>query len=392
VLVSDGEQRASLAVVRSLGRAGHRVLVASSGGRSLAGSSRYAAIEIALGDPLQDAPCFADAVGQAVTAHGVDVLLPMTDAALFALLPRRASLLPCRIPFPDLLQVERVADKGRVAVAAAACGIAVPVQRPFPSRGDLTPAERGSLVYPAVIKTSRSVTEGAGRREKHPVRYVRQPDELDRTLDAFPSHAYPLLFQQRIVGSGVGIFLLVWSGEIFACFAHRRLREKPPAGGVSVYRESIPADPALVARSRRLLDELEWQGVAMLEYKIDSATGTPYLLEINGRFWGSLQLAVDAGVDFPALLVALALGERPIPVTRYRTGIRSRWWFGDLDHLLARLRRSPEQLALPPNSPGRMAAVREFLALWRPGDRSEILRWSDPVPALTEALTWLRRR
>ena len=80
-----------------------------------------------------------------------------------------------------------------------------------------------------------------------------------------------------------------------------------------MYRESIALDPELLARSRALLDRFEWNGVAMIEYKIDEATGTPYLMEINGRFWGSLQLAVDAGVDFPALLAAPGPRRRPGP-------------------------------------------------------------------------------
>jgi predicted ATP-grasp superfamily ATP-dependent carboligase len=190
----------------------------------------------------------------------------------------------------------------------------------------------------------------------------------------------------------VGIFLLVWRGETRAVFSHRRIREKPPAGGVSVYRESIAADPGLVARSRALLDRFDWQGVAMIEFKVDQATGTPYLMEINGRFWGSLQLAVDAGVDFPALLVALARGESPPPFPGYRTGIRSRWWLGDVDHLLARLTKSASELALPPGSPGRLRALLHFLTLWRPGDRSEVCRWSDPAPALHEGLQWIQGR
>ena len=69
---------------------------------------------------------------------------------------------------------------------------------------------------------------------------------------------------------------------------------------MSVYRESVAADPDLVRRSRALLDAFGWCGVAMVEYKLDERTGTPYLMEVNGRFWGSLQLAIDAGVDFPS--------------------------------------------------------------------------------------------
>jgi predicted ATP-grasp superfamily ATP-dependent carboligase len=175
-------------------------------------------------------------------------------------------------------------------------------------------------------------------------------------------------------------------------FAHRRIREKPPAGGVSVYRESIAAEPDLVRRSRELLQRFGWEGVAMIEYKVDAATGEPYLMEVNGRFWGSLQLAVDAGVDFPALLASLALGQHPPAITSYRTGVRSRWWWGDVDSLLLRLRRSPASLALLPGEPGRLRHLIQFLKLWRPGDRNEILRLDDPMPFLHETREWLHGR
>jgi predicted ATP-grasp superfamily ATP-dependent carboligase len=130
----------------------------------------------------------------------------------------------------------------------------------------------------------------------------------------------------------------------------------------------------------------------MVEYKLDAASGKPYLMEINGRFWGSLQLAVDAGVDFPALLVTLALGGRPVPTLSYQTGVRSRWWWGDVDHLLARLRRSPSELALPRTAPGRWRATMDFLRLWRRGDRNEVLRWADPLPFIRETIDWLHGR
>jgi predicted ATP-grasp superfamily ATP-dependent carboligase len=204
-----------------------------------------------------------------------------------------------------------------------------------------------------------------------------------------PEAAYPILLQRRIVGPGSGIFLLVWDGKLVASFAHRRLREKPPAGGVSVYSESVPADPMLVEQGFRLLCHFGWQGVAMLEFKTDRSTGRRYLMEVNGRLWGSLQLAVDAGVDFPALLVGCALGDTPVS-PGYRVGMRNRWWWGDVDHLLTRLRRSAADLGLPPGAPSRGQVLLDFLRVWRPGDRNEILRLTDPMPFVRETLGWLR--
>jgi predicted ATP-grasp superfamily ATP-dependent carboligase len=161
---------------------------------------------------------------------------------------------------------------------------------------------------------------------------------------------------------------------------------------VSVYRESIEPDPVLRERALALLDAFAWQGVAMVEFKVEGATGTPYLMEVNGRFWGSLQLAIDAGVDFPALLIEAAADRPAPPLGEFRAGVRSRWWWGDVDHLIARMRRSRAALDLPGDAPGRWTAIRDFLHV-RPGiDRNEVLRWNDPAPFLRESLDWLRNR
>jgi predicted ATP-grasp superfamily ATP-dependent carboligase len=204
-------------------------------------------------------------------------------------------------------------------------------------------------------------------------------------LAALPDGAFPVLLQQRVHGPGEGLFGLRWNGRMVATFAHRRLREKPVEGGVSVYRESIAPPAELVAAGTKLLAQLGWQGVAMIECKRDLATGRYVFMEVNGRLWGSLQLAIDAGVDFPALLVGCALGSPVVPAASYRIGVRSRWFWGDVDHLYLRLR---DGNAAGEGS-GRLAAVRDFFRV-RPGrDREEIWRWRDPGPFLLESLRWM---
>jgi hypothetical protein len=150
-------------------------------------------------------------------------------------------------------------------------------------------------------------------------------------------------------------------------------------------------DPDLLDKSLRLLRTFDWQGVAMVEYKREETSGTPYLMEINGRFWGSLQLAIDAGVDFPSLLVEAALGRARPPVTRYRSGLRLRSWWGDVDSFLARMRHSPERLSLPPNAPDRLRVLTEFFH-WRNADRMETFRFADPGPFVRDTLQWLSAR
>lgn len=387
VLVTDGEQRAALAVVRSLGRAGWRAIVCSPVSRSLAGASRYAAEDITLPSPLDEPGAFANAIVDLAAQERADLILPISELALLAILPERHRLAPARIPFPDADAFLRISDKALLLRHAAPLGIAVPAQVELATR-DLLSSIESSLPFPLVLKPSRSVGESGGRREKTGVRHAANATELRQQVSSMSDAAFPLLLQQRVLGPGAGIFLLVWNGRIIAQFAHRRLREKPPAGGVSVYRESIIADPELVRRSAALLKQFDWYGPAMIEYKIDQETGTPYLMEINPRFWGSLQLAIDAGVDFPLLLASAAVDERPEPVLDYQVGIRSRWWWGDFDHLIARLRKSRTELALPIDSPGRGRTLLDFLRLWRGEDRNEILHLDDPWPAVRETIAW----
>jgi predicted ATP-grasp superfamily ATP-dependent carboligase len=385
ILVTDGEQRAALAVVRSLGRAGHRVFVCSTRSRPLAGASRYAKATFAVGDPLAYPAAFADEVGRLVECLGVDLLLPVADPSATALLPRREWFLPALIPYPSWESYARISDKACALAAAAAVGIAVPSSTLLSTPAATPPA---GLRFPLVIKPSLAIAAASRGRSRLPARYARDAAELAAHVGATPAEAYPLLLQERIVGPGLGVFLLIWDGALVAAFGHRRLREKPPSGGVSVLCQSEALDPGLLARSRALLDRFDWRGVAMVEYKLHSESGMPYLMEVNGRFWGSLQLAADAGVDFPALLVATAQGGPAGPPPDYQVGLRSRWWWGSVDHLIARVRGNGG--ATGPSSRARVLV--DALGLLWPAQSSNVFKSYDPLPFLNETVNWFARR
>jgi predicted ATP-grasp superfamily ATP-dependent carboligase len=388
VLVTDAEQRAALAVVRSLGRAGYEVHTCSARGKSLAGASRYCRGHVTVPDPLTDPAGFAEAVRRAAARVQAAVVIPITDAALLVLLPAREQVAPAVIPFPGLATYRRISDKALVLEEAREVGFEVPGQAVLARQGEGFAS--GSLRYPLVLKPHRSVVDVQGVTLKLGVSQVADAAALDEVLGRLPAEAYPLLLQERIIGPGLGFFLLLWERRRLAAFAHRRLLEKPPSGGVSVRCESVAAEPALLERAERLLTRLGWQGVAMVECKRDLATGRVCLMEINGRFWGSLQLAVDSGVDFPVLLVRAALGETVPGVEDYRVGIRLRSWWGEVDHLVTRLRRSDRSLAVPSDVPSRSAVLGGLLAAPLVGVRGEVLRWDDPLPFVRETLDWFR--
>jgi predicted ATP-grasp superfamily ATP-dependent carboligase len=125
---------------------------------------------------------------------------------------------------------------------------------------------------------------------------------------------------------------------VLNAYAYRRLREFPVSGGPSTLRETIEA-PELIEHAERLMQALDWTGVAMVEFKTDARDGVARLLEINPRFWGSLELAAVAGMNFPLMLYRLTRGEA-VERVEARVGVRSRWLLpGDLAHFVANPRR-----------------------------------------------------
>lgn len=165
------------------------------------------------------------------------------------------------------------------------------------------------------------------------------------------------LIQGYVPGQGVGAFFLLWNGQLLAEFMHRRLHEVPYTGGVSSLRESW-WHSAIRDDALNKLQYLNWQGVAMMEYRWDKTTDQFYLMEMNGRFWGSIHLALYAGVDFPLLLLDAFHGRLPTPVEKFPRGMRCRHTFPkEIEYVWSRLKDS----RLPLSS--RLWSVIEFFQL-----------------------------
>jgi len=381
VLVTDGDERAGLATTRALARNGYDVIVCASRRPSLAGSSSECIGEVPVGDPLTTPDAYVASVARAVRQFGIRVIMPITEASLVALLPHRDRLSPAVVPWPALERFEAISDKVKVTAAAQDLGVPVPESLNLAGPDDRSAIDRAGrdLGWPVIAKPHRSVVGQPDARWKTRIALAASGQELRDVVSSMPAGAFPLLLQRRVEGPGIGVFLFRSRGRTLATFAHRRIREKPPSGGVSVLRESIQPNPDLVKDSERLLDAFDWDGVAMVEYKLNTATGTPVLMEVNARLWGSLQLAIDAGIDFPTLMVRLALGLGCPSRQSYKVGVRTRWMLGDLDHLLIQIR-----------SGGGWTHVRRFLEGFGPGIHQEVFAWRDPVPWLLEVGDWLR--
>lgn len=331
ILVLDGNQRASLAAVRSLGSRGLWVAVGESTDVSMAGVSRFCSHQALYSDPFHAPRAFFEDILRHVEELGITFLLPITEATTYALLAYRDEL-PDNVilPFPASESVEQLANKNELFRLAQSLDVSVPGTVYCEGRQDGLRALERVEQFPVVLKPFKSRVLQDGRIISTRVIVAKNRTEAKEALEGEAFFDLPFTLQTFIEGHGRGVFALFDHGEPVCFFAHRRLREKPPGGGVSVLCESASVDPRLQAYSETLLRRAKWHGVAMVEFRV-AEDGTGYLMEVNPRFWGSLQLAIDSGIDFPWWLYQVSTGQDVSVVpSRYR---RVRWVLGDLDRL-----------------------------------------------------------
>jgi predicted ATP-grasp superfamily ATP-dependent carboligase len=388
VLVTDADTPKSLAIVRALG-ATHEIWTAASSRLALAAWSRYTRrhLQYRLDDDLG----FCDWVYEAGRANQIDIVIPPEESSALLLSREAARFLQSGITIASLPidALEKVVDKTKTIEAARRIGTRIPDTQ-IPERNDAVLDAAHRVGYPVVLKPrSTCFFDGSRFISSIAVGYASSDEQVRSWLRRMDSRMPPPIVQEFVPGEGIGVCMLLGAaGEVLAEFAHRRLRDYRPTGSGSVLRESIVLPPRLRDESARLLGHLGCRGVAMVEFRVNPDTGQAYLMEVNGRFWGSLQLAIDAGVNFPALLLASLTG-RPVQKPSYKHGVVLRWWAGDFIRTLRVLKGPPPGFA--GSFPSRFSAVLDFIGPQPSGTRNEILRRTDCWPSLIEPISMMRR-
>ena len=390
VLVTDGNQRSTLALTRALGRQGVSVTVGGEEFPCLSSQSKYCSGTFVYRSPLSEPDGFAEDILKELENHAYDLLIPMTDLTAFLVSENKETLSrSTRIPIPEKQIFEKACDKAEVLHLARENGIPIP-RTHFIDDFDEIKDLSNRLEYPVVIKPRRSNFFVGNGWVHAGIDYAHSAEELIFKCENQKEPLPPPLIQERITGPGYGVFALFNRGKPRAVFFHKRLREKPPSGGVSVLCESIRVDPLMKRYAICVLEKLSWHGVAMVEFKFDPKDHQPKLMEINPRFWGSLQLSIHSGVNFPYLLYRMSMEGDVESASEYKVGARNRWLLGDLDHLLARLLRSNRKLNLPPGLPSRWKSWWEFLRFSERNLKYEVMTSDDPRPGFFELKEYLK--
>lgn len=313
--------------------------------------------------PAESADEFRSAVKNVLGRLDRPVVLAAGDAELGALASGDDDLRA--VPgVPDATALSALLDKHLLAVAAARHGIRIP-------RGiDGVPTQ-----WPVVAKPVRHHEPGA-TVARWEAQVVDTPAELDRLRAAAAQHGVNVLVQEHVVGSLVALVLVRGrDGRIVGRSQQRALRTWPPRAGVSARAVTVPVHEGLADAAASLLSEVGWVGPVELQYLVAS-DGNACLIDVNPRVYGSVGLAVAAGLPVPHLAACVFAGDAVEPVADARSGVVYQWLLADL--------RSTWSVRPAP------AAAAEVLVALR-GARPAVWDARDPVPSVAAAARLAKR-
>ena len=351
---------------------------------SVAGQSRFAVVQLQVPVDVAEAEDYVIWVGEVCRRWGVDHLFWTTTNSTLALDEFRHLLgdsLLSDLPPSEI--IDKAYDKVKTACIARQAGVPVPATWAFADTGRLRAAisqlpERCVIKprYSSVVRGTKIVNCGGHA-------FSQDGPSLLVAHDAVLARGAAPMVQEYIPGYGFGLFLLMYRGEPVAAFSHRRVREADPFGSGSSFRISTRMPDDAYEHSVQLLKAMAWHGVAMVEFRRDSRDGTAKMIEVNGRFWFSLSLAVCAGVDFPALLLKVKAGEEihgGLPA--YREGVGCHWIGGEARHLYKVMKGKPA--GYPGEYPRRLRTILRMAADFIVHPRCDSLQSDDLRPALCE--------
>ncbi|WP_435181730.1 carboxylate--amine ligase [Halorussus sp. AFM4] len=373
--------------LRSLGRAGVHTIYGKKYDSDTIPASRYCDEAVSLPDPDEDVLAYRDRLLEIAERPDVRTIVPTNEYDAYVLSKFHESFAgEVSLPVPPFESLHTVHDRVRLAEAAEAAGVPVPETRPFDEVEDwnreLIVKSRYNLLahdYDASLPRDRvDIVKD--------VTYLDPGEVPDREETVDRMGHVPIVQECVPRAAEYMVGALYDRGEPVATLQLRQIREDSYKGGGGVYRKSM-YDRELERVARDLLAELDWHGLACLEYMEDEETGEYKLAEINPRMWQSLVPAVRAGVDFPYYYWLLANGRRDLIDPEPRVGVGSHLIRGEVNHLQSIVDAEGDD-----DRPNLYATVGEMVVSTLLEPRFDTLRLDDPRPFAEGVLSGLRER
>ncbi|HEY8804695.1 MAG TPA: ATP-grasp domain-containing protein [Clostridium sp.] len=371
VLLTNGQQRKTLAVVRSLGKRNIKVIVAEETRFNPSAFSKYCSKVLVCPSARKEPDKYYSWLCRVLSTYKCDVMFPMDDDVFEIVMKNSEELLKiCSIVLPNMQSYLLSCDKSNATKLAEEVGVPCP-QTLHPKNLYNLLSLIEPMKFPLVIKPRVS----SGSRG---IRIVNNKEEFIKVYEEIHQvYGFPIIQEYIGIGDRYDVCLLFDNAnELKAQFVQKEIRHFPIDIGPSTMQESVEA-PEVLQYALSIMKKLPWKGVVELEFIVDTRDNKFKFMEINPRFWGSLQLAITAGVDFPWMLYKLSVERKVEETSKYKTGCMCSWLLpGDILHFIGNKDRKKMK---PP-----------FLAGEKYGVQDDIVSKKDPLPVLGFILACFR--
>ena len=360
-MILDAYSYQTLACVRSFGKRGIDFVLGGETKHDMSFYSKYCKQSFKYTRPTVSISRFVNDLNSHIRKLKPDLIFPTTEQTILACNENRDAI-NTYVLIPSKKTIQTVCNKQNVLELAKSIGIATP-KCYYINKANVDVELSKIESFPVIIKAKSSVVIGedcvanAGRTS-----YIYNSEQLLREC-CKRLKTSPLIVQEFINGYGIGISGIFKDGRALVLFGHKRVRERDPKGGPSAVMESIDISNEFGSATCNLMERIKYTGPAMIEYKVDNETGLGYLMEINGRFWGSVLLPLTIGVDLPfiwwRITNGLDVGEGN---TSYVSGTKGRYVLGDTKSLLLTLKGKPKGWS--GSFPNRLSTLKDYLRLF----------------------------
>ncbi len=320
-----------------------------------------------------------DQIIRVIRKNGINFVIAIGEAQMVALNEFRDEIEKyARLLFPPKKKLEKVLDKWATIKIAKRIGVPVPESIIIKERSDIKICK--DIAYPVVVKPSRRHL-GAGFNPKHDfrVKYFTCFEKLEGFLIYALEVGNIPLVQEELLGEESCIGFLRYGGDIKACCQFNFLRMSE-VQGIPTSKEVVKPSPDLFDHGKRILAEIGWEGVALLDFMICSKDNSHKLLEINGRFWGSTTVCVRAGIDFPYLLYLTVGKGMEIQSVEAKVPTRVRNLGGDTKRLW-RILKNPKA-----NNKSTLPNIMDYFSPFFHRRQHEVQIINDPLPGVVDII------
>ncbi len=298
--------------------------------------SRHCAKAMKYSSPFTEQKKFIKEINTFIAVNAVDVLVPVLEET-YTIAKYKNDLSPeVAVFLPTYAQILAVHDKGWVTNLARSLGIPVP---PTWEAASLLTGESAveMLPFPVILKPKQG-GGGWGMRK-----FAAGGELMDALRKEIPIPER-FIVQGIVEGKSVCVCGICNHGNLLVGDSYVSTTVYPLQVGQATTRESW-ADANASRSFERLLSHLGWSGVCEMDFIVETATGTSYLLDVNPRFWGGIAQNIVAGVDYPYYYCQLALGREVFPGGDAALGSRTRWLGGDVMRLAAEFKAANNKIA-----------------------------------------------